>query len=100
MDKYKIISFPSFERELTRVYEYIKYLSGSKKIADKFQYTIKDYISKLDLFPERYARILISEKQKRNLRKIPIKKYAVIYEVDNIKKKFISYIYFIQVKTI
>lgn len=84
MIKYTIIHMPQFRKELDSVEYYLSHILYSPLAADHLLNKITNLISKLDLFPERYSRVFIPNKfQNRNLRKIPIDNYIIIYEVDN-----------------
>ena len=87
MDKYVVHWTKNFSWELDEIYNNLFYFTSSLKIANRFYQNITEHISKLDLYPERYSKIFLSKNQKRDLRKIPIKNYTIIYEVDNVKKE-------------
>lgn len=67
----------------------------SPQIAKRLRTKIIQFISKLDLFPERYSKVQIKRKsQYQNLRKMPVGSYIIIYEVDNINYQvFILHIF-------
>ena len=84
MDKYFIIHSPQFREELARIIDYFIYSYLSPQSAIRFYDKVKSTISKLDLFPEGYSKIYGSKQlQNRNLRKIPVGNYIIIYETDN-----------------
>jgi len=80
---------PQFTIELDRICDYLSYSLNSPKTAKKFYFKVKNsIIFHLTLFPEQYSKVSISNKfQNRNLRKIPINNYIIIYEVDNYNHK-------------
>lgn len=88
MDLYLIITMPQFEEELCKIYFYLYFSLYSPQTADNLISKVYQEISKLDLFPERYSKISITNNPKfKNLRKLPIDKYVIIYEVDNFLRK-------------
>lgn len=93
--EYDIILLPSFNKELDNIYNYIYMKLNSPNVAKKLYKLIKSEISKLNLFPERYSKIFISNKkyQNQNLRKIIIKNYVIIYQVDNDTRKSLYFTY-------
>lgn len=84
MIKYSIIHTPQFKREARNIYQYFCFSLHSPQTGQKLFKKISNIIFHLDLFPERYSKVFIPNKlQNRNLRKIPINNYIIIYEVDN-----------------
>lgn len=84
MANYSIEILPQFREELARILDYFIHSYYSPRTANKFYDKVQSTISKLDLFPEGYAKIYGSNRvQSRNLRKIPVDNYIIIYEVDN-----------------
>ena len=79
---FKIHPTTTFKNELEAIIHYIKNKLKEPFLADNFYKTIVSEISSLEYMPERYMKIL-NKNRKRNLRRLPIDKYVVIYEVDN-----------------
>ena len=77
MKEYKIIWSPKAYKDLDDIYLYILHHLEEKNIAKKL---VKE-ILKLNCSPERYEKI--KEKHEQNIRKMLVKNYLVIYEVDN-----------------
>lgn len=82
MNKYSIITTNTFKYELKNIYHYIYYILKEPLLADNFYKTVINEISSLKFMPERYMKILNKNRQ-RNLRRLPINKYVVIYEINN-----------------
>ena len=78
-NKYSIIWSPSFKLELQNIYEYISISLKETCVAKKTYYEIIKAVSSLENFPERYPQI----ETNRILRKLPVKNYIIIYEVDS-----------------
>ncbi|MCI9063804.1 MAG: type II toxin-antitoxin system RelE/ParE family toxin [Clostridia bacterium] len=72
----------TFKKELQNIIYYIKYKLESPFLADNFYKIVINKISSLKFMPERYMKIL-NRNRKRNLRRLPINNYVVIYEIDN-----------------
>ena len=81
MIKYTIDTTPPFEEELERIYFYLSFFLHSKTVAKKLKSKINQEISRLDLFPERYSKV--QNIHNKNLRKMSVSNYIIIYEVDN-----------------
>lgn len=78
--KYSLIQTPSFEKELNETLNYISFKLNEPITAKKFYNKLSNKIFSLQCFPERYTKINYKNKV---LRKLPIHKYIVIYEVNN-----------------
>lgn len=78
--KYLVIQTPSFEKELNQILNYIAFKLNEPITSKKFYNDLLTKIYSLQYFPERYTKINYKNKV---LRKLPIHKYIVIYEVDN-----------------
>ena len=81
MKEYRIILEPQFKKEL----ESILYLFHHSKLTRKKLHTeIKNTVLSLEIFPERYHKIgETTNLQEENIRKLPINKFIVVYQVDN-----------------
>lgn len=82
LNKYIIRPSPAFEKELEKIYNYITFELKEPLTAKKFFNQLSKEIYSLQYFPERYKRIPIYKKPKRNIRKLPFNNYVIIYEVD------------------
>ena len=50
----------------------------------KLYYDIRNTVSTLSIFPERYMKL---KNDKKNIRKLIVNKFIIIYKVDNINEK-------------
>jgi len=82
--KYSMNITPTFANELEGIYKYMVDNLKAPNIADKFNKKVKNSIFNLTYFPERFSKILISNKD--NLRKIIVDNYIIIYEVNSNKR--------------
>jgi len=78
--KYLVIQTLSFKKDLKEVLDYIAFKLNEPIISKKFYDNLLTKIYSLQYFPERYTKINYKNKV---LRKLPIHKYIVIYQVDN-----------------
>lgn len=83
INKYIIRPAPSFENELEKIYNYIAFKLKEPATAKNFYNQVTKEIYSLQYFPKRYMKIPIYKKRKREIRRLPFNKYAIIYEVDN-----------------
>ena len=81
MKEYSIIIQPQFLEELEVVLYFFRNKFPTKR---KMFAEIRNTVLSLSIFPERYSKINKNFNTK-NIRKLPINKYVVIYEVDNEK---------------
>lgn len=91
MNKYIIRQTHLFEKELESIYQYIFTHLKEPITAKKFYYKVKEGIFSLQYFPERHVKLNIEVEQKRNLHKLLIDNYVIIYEVkQNTRRSFYS----------
>ena len=83
MNKYKITWSPKARKDLKNIYNYIAYNLGEKNVAKKQITNIIDSISTLETFPQRYLKLFDYNPYSPNVRRLPVNKYVVIYEVNN-----------------
>ncbi len=83
--KYKIIWSPKAYKDLKNIYFYIKDYLKETNVANKLVKTILNNISNLSYFPEKYMRIKNYGDKVRNIRRMHIFNYNVIYEVNTIR---------------
>lgn len=81
MYKYTIRQTTSFEVELENIYRYLAFSLKEPNTAKKYLNTIIEKIYSLQFFPERYSKI--HNFKNRNIRKMPVNNYLVIFEVVN-----------------
>lgn len=81
MKEYRIILEPQFQEELNSILYLFPY---SKMTRKKLHAEIKNTVLSLEIFPERYHEIGETKNiQEENIRKLPINKFIVVYQVDN-----------------
>ncbi len=83
MNKYNIKTTKAFEEELLDIYSHIVDYLQEPKIANEKYKKIRNKILSLQYLPERYSRIFKSKFKNRNLRKLLINNFVIIYEVRN-----------------
>ena len=81
MKEYKINLTAQFKEELKESLYFFPHSYNTKR---KLHHDIRNTVASLSIFPERYSKIN-KEFKEQNIRKIPINKFVVIYEVDNEK---------------
>jgi len=94
MKKYEIIWSPKFFNDLEKIHFYIEYYLLEKNIADKIVKKILDSVSTLSYFPEKHMKIQKSNKQKENIRRMPVGNFIVIYKVDSDTRASLCFTYF------
>ena len=83
MKEYRIILQPQFLEELDAILYFFPYTYITKR---KLYTEVRNTVLSLSIFPERYGQIKEYKKfRTENIRKLPINKIIVIYEVDNKK---------------
>lgn len=87
MNKYKIIWSPEAKKDLDNIYTYIAFYLKEAHSAHNIIKNILNSISDLTHFPERYSKIFYYTNKSRNIRKLPIDKYIILYEIDNISRE-------------
>lgn len=83
MNKYKITWSPHTKEELNKIYSYISYYLQEPNIANNLLKKILCSISSLEYFPERYLKIYNYKSKSKNLHRLLVNKYIIIYEVNN-----------------
>lgn len=90
--KYRIIWSPKSIQDLNNIYFYICYNLTKPQIAKNITKIILNSINTLSYLPERYVKIHNISTNK-NIRKLIIHNYIVIYEVDKDKRSSIHFAY-------
>ena len=80
---YKIRQTKQFELELRNLYNYLLFYLQEPITAERNLRKIIDKIYSLQYSPERFPKIITNNKDDRNLRKLSINNYIIIYEVNN-----------------
>ena len=91
MNNYKIIWSPSANKELNNIYNYIAYYFKGISTAKTTIKKIIGSVSDLAIFPEKYSKIFYYKNKHKNIRKLLIDNYVVIYEVDNIFRESLHF---------
>lgn len=94
MNNYEIIWSPKAYEDLQNIYAYITYQLKEKYIANNIIKNILNSISSLSDFPERHMKVFKSKIRIKNLRKLPIDNYVVIYEVVHNTRSGFYFTYF------
>ena len=81
MKEYKVNLTTQFKEELKKSLYFFPHSYNTKR---KLHHDIRNTVASLSIFPERYSKINKNFNTK-NVRKLPINKYVVIYEVNNKK---------------
>lgn len=82
-NKFIIYLTNTFKKEFNKIIRYLKYTLDEELIANRLYKKVIKEISSLNFMPERYSKINITYNKTRNLRKVLIDNYIVIYEVNN-----------------
>lgn len=93
-NKFTIFSTANFEEELQNIIYYISYKLAEPMIANKFYDKVIKTIYSLQYLPERYLRVSDFVNKKRNLRRLLIDNYTIIYEVNNNTRTGFYFTYF------
>lgn len=88
--KYKIEWLDSFKDELSQIYYYLSKILKEPSIANNFHKKVYKLISSLSYFPERYQKIAFD----KNIRRIPIDKYIILYTVNYNTRANLYFTYF------
>lgn len=83
INKYIIKPTSSFENDLQKLYKYIAFNLKEPLTAKKFYSKVIKQIYSLQYYPEKYIKISNCKNKSRNLRRLLIDKYVIIYEVNN-----------------
>lgn len=79
---YQITWSPQANNDLQNIHFYIKYYLKETNIADNLIKKLLNSILDLSYFPEKYKRIIYPHNETRNIRKMSVNNYIVIYEVN------------------
>lgn len=83
MKEYKVNLTTQFKEELKKTLYFFQYSYNTRK---KLHYEIRNTVSSLSILPERYSRLKENSKT-ANIRKLPVNKFVITYEVDNEKEE-------------
>lgn len=94
MKIYKIIWSPKARNDLQNIHFYIEYYLKEKSTAKKIVNRILNYISNLSYLPEKYVKLEDWKDKTKNVRKMKVNNYIIIYEVDKEKRTCLYFTYF------
>ncbi len=81
MEKYKIILSPEAYSDLKELNDYILYELQEPEIAHKKFKLIVDELFLLDFMPNRNTQVNTTKYKNKNMRKMIVENYVIIYEV-------------------
>ncbi len=81
MKEYNVNVTNQFLEELDEI---LYFFPNSNLLKRKMYYEIKNIVSTLSIFQERYIKI---QNFRDNIRKLTINKFVIIYKVDNVKNQ-------------
>lgn len=94
MNKYKIIWSPQAYKDLQSIHFYIKKHLKEKNIANNIVKKILNSILELSYLPEKYVKVQNFYHNEKNIRKMPVNNYVVIYEFNNSTRTSFHFTYF------
>lgn len=94
INKFKVSLSSNFKEELKNIIYYIKVNLKKPLIAEKFYNNVINKISSLNFMPERYPKIQNFRAENRNIRRMPIKEYLIIYQVNKDTRTSFYFTYF------
>ncbi len=94
LNKYQISWSPQAYKDLKEIYNYISNTLKEKNIAKKITSKLLKSILNLSYLPERYPKISNFNDNSKNIRKMLVDNYIIIYEIHNFTRKsiYIKYI--------
>lgn len=94
INKFTVHPTDTFKEELKSIIYYIKTEFKEPMIAKKFYNNVIDKLSTLTYMPERYIKVKIYNNKNNNIRKLPIKDYLIIYEINKNTRTSFYFTYF------
>lgn len=93
-NKFTVHPTSTFKKEFQKIMYYIKFKLKKPLIADNFYEIITNEISSLNFMPERYMKIYDFRNKDKNLRKLSVKEYVIIYNVNRDTRTSFHFTYF------
>lgn len=90
--KYKINQTNKFENELRNIFDYLYFNLKEPRTAENMLKLIINKIYSLQYFPEKYPKL--NNSPNKNLRKLYVKNYIIIYEVNHLIRSNFYFTYF------
>ena len=95
IETYKIIITPTASKEIYDIYYYIFINLDARKAARQLMRLVEKEINNLKYFPKIHHEIEVNSGVKRKYRRIVIKRYVILYTIDENKKIiYISRMYY------
>lgn len=92
--KYKIIWSPKALKDLDNIHFYIEYYLKERNTANNVVKRILDIIATLNYLPERYAKVKSISTETKDIHKILVNNYIVIYDIEEDTRTSIYFTYF------
>lgn len=80
-NKYKILPTSTFKKELKKITNYFKNKLKEPSLSKQFYTKVIAEINSLEYMPERYVKIPDFKNKTRNLRRLILDNYVIIYQV-------------------
>ena len=94
MTNYSVITTNTFEMELETTIHYINSILKEPIIAKNLYSKIISSISNLNYFPERYSKVFYYKDKTKNVHKLPIDNFIILYKVNqSLGKVYILHIF-------
>lgn len=94
MKKYKIAWAPKAYTDLQNIHFHIEYYLKEKITANTVIKKLLNSILNLSYLPEKYVKIQGFNDKTKNIRRMPVDNYLVIYEIDNNTRTSLHFTYF------
>ncbi len=94
MKNYKITWSPKAYKDLQNIHFYIEYYFKEKNIANNIVKKLLNSILDLSYLPEKYVKIQNFTNKTKNIRKMLVNNYTVIYEVNSNTRTSLYFTYF------
>lgn len=82
-NNFHVIWSPAFYKEFMNICNYLSYSLKNPIISKKFYFKVVKRLSSLQYYPERFSKIHIFNKHNKNIRKLLIENYIIIFDVNH-----------------